>query len=452
MKSKNTTLLFILFLFSSLNSFAQSLNQDAEGFSTIVIPSANLNLDISNDIANFGYYGLFRRNNKRPKVTDPSSLFGIELKGKENGGLVNLFSEGNVSIGASANLIMGIRWFSETSKDPNAPKYSKKKEQLAQLKSRIQEKQIKFISLVDSLFKEHKINDTILSQAKSINETYNIDLVRIKIKSLRDLKTEIRNNEQNNRNISPEAIEVIIRQFDFIHFQRLELRKKLIEEIEDYEEAIWKPTFHKFFVRGGASGTSFTLDNGDNFTSIEDRFKKNEFYGFNLEIAYNLQVKNNNFFGVSVETSYSNNLANLSSTEFTLVQLDTSITEGQFTTTRKINAFSNYDTFNRYSINFDWVRVVLMGDSSGNPSNLFLTINPYIRHRIYANSKKLKNNMVVGLGLNAFNSQRQRVMGGFFVQNNDLFGVHAEEEESLGKRFTIGLIAKFSFAGFNLGE
>ena len=43
-------------------------------------------------------------------------------------------------------------------------------------------------------------------------------------------------------------------------------------------------------------------------------------------------------------------------------------------------------------------------------------------------------------------------MGGLFIQSNDFFGVHADDDSVLGDRISVGLIARFSFSGFDLEE
>ncbi|WP_264553962.1 hypothetical protein [Flavobacterium sp. N2038] len=83
-------------------------------------------------------------------------------------------------------------------------------------------------------------------------------------------------------------------------------------------------------------------------------------------------------------------------------------------------------------------------------SNIYININPYIRHRIYDHSDSLKNNTVLGLGLHAYNSNDNRIMGGIFVQTNDAFGVHSKEDSTLGKRIVFGLIAKYNITGLKV--
>jgi hypothetical protein len=40
----------------------------------------------------------------------------------------------------------------------------------------------------------------------------------------------------------------------------------------------------------------------------------------------------------------------------------------------------------------------------------------------------------------------------FFIQTNDLFGVHTDDESTLGKRISFGIIAKYAITGLKLEE
>ena len=83
---------------------------------------------------------------------------------------------------------------------------------------------------------------------------------------------------------------------------------------------------------------------------------------------------------------------------------------------------------------------------------LYVSLNPYIRHRIYEKSDTLKNNTVLGIGLHTYSSKDNKIMGGLFIQTNDLFGVHTDEQSTLGKRISFGIIAKYAITGLKLEE
>lgn len=452
MRSSTTFFAMILPMLAATVLEAQSLGQDAEGFSTIFVPSATLNLDISNDIANFSYYGLVNRKLRPAKPSETTTILGVELKGKEQNGIANIFSDGNVAVGASANLLVGIRWFSEKTRSANSSWYQPQLDTLKLLQAKISAKQQEGLDTIKKYLDQEYIDDDLGKLARKVIRSIDSDSIRKHIVPIQELENRLREKKEQKRKIHPDKVKMIIQFFDKDHLDRLDLRRKIQKELDDDDERRWTPYFQKVFLRGGGEGASFMQDLGNNASIVKERFEKTEFYGGHIELGYNLQIKDRTFLGFSISTAYTNNLAQLGGTDYTLIQVDTTIKEGQFTTSTSLKAFTNYETFNRYSINFDYIRVFHTKTVDGSPSNLFLTLNPYVRHRIYANGKKLKNNMILGVALNAFSSKKQRIMGGVFVQNNDVFGVHADDDETFGKRTTFGLIAKFSFGGFDLKE
>ncbi|MCB0629049.1 MAG: hypothetical protein KDD15_04940 [Lewinella sp.] len=441
-------LLFSLGLIFAYSLCAQSLNQDTEGFSTVVIPSANLNFDISSNIANFAYYTNLNKNGKRALVSDPNkvNIFGVELKGKEKNGIANILSGGDLAIGASAKTLIGIEHLVEENNFKIADDYQNKLKRISELEKLIWEKQNNVFFLIDSLLKTQAIDSTVHRLALQLIDNPIPEIIKEKIKPLQDSYME-----QIPGSKKQKAIEAILNFFSIQYFNQLSTRRKLWQEIDDLKDQKWIPIIHRLFLRGGVASSSFTYDTGNLASSSEDRFEIISFNGWDLELAYNLQRKNRNIYGFSIQAAFKDNLDELGSSDYTFTQLDTTIENGQLSTATTIKAINgDYQTFNRYSLNFDYIKVIPIRRKIGETPDLFLTFTSYLRHHIYSGSKNLNNNTVIGLGLNAFSSKKQELMGGLFVQSNDLFGNLANQDYAFGKRVRVGLIAKYSFSGINL--
>jgi len=240
-----------------------------------------------------------------------------------------------------------------------------------------------------------------------------------------------------------------------MYSDRITLLNKTINhkesQIENINEIIYY-TRTILYARGGYNGASFKLDKMNDAATIDDRFRNVKFDGYTIQLGLTHQYRVYNYLGLSTSLSRGYNSGALSSSTYKFTSEDTSITTGTFSSSQEITAFSGtYDSFLRYSINADYVHLFSLKESN-NPndattSHLYLSLNPYVRHHGYKRSETLKNNTVFGIGLHAFNSKDNKLMGGVFVQTNDTFGANKATPNALGNRFTFGLIAKFSFSG-----
>ena len=214
---------------------------------------------------------------------------------------------------------------------------------------------------------------------------------------------------------------------------------------------------HLIYFRGTTKGTDYIYDLANDSTKVSDRFKERHFNGYNLELGYTANFRKFNFIGLSTSVNYTNNIYALTPTTFKLEKSDPDITDGALKTSEEIKALSGtFDAFLRYDLNFDYVHLIPLKENpdntDGKASVLYVSLNPYIRHRIYEKSDTLKNNTVLGIGLHTYSSKDNKIMGGLFIQTNDLFGVHTDEQSTLGKRISFGIIAKYAITGLKLEE
>ncbi len=209
---------------------------------------------------------------------------------------------------------------------------------------------------------------------------------------------------------------------------------------------------HRYLIyfRGGVTGSKFRYDLENNGTTVDTRFKNVTFNGYNLDIGATLQIHELNFFGLSFGLNYTHNLSQLNDKTFALQVVDPNIMNGNFTSVTEVKAISgDYDRFHRIDFNFDYARLFRLKETqeSNKTSYLLLSLNPYFRHRIYENAFVLDNNTVLGLGIHAYNSKDNKIMGGVYVQTPDLFRVHKNDEDLFDEGFNFGLIIKYNFQG-----
>lgn len=209
-----------------------------------------------------------------------------------------------------------------------------------------------------------------------------------------------------------------------------------------------------FYFKGGFLGSSFKYDLANDSTSISDRFITKDFQGYRLELGYTRQFKRYNFLGLNLAMSRSSNAADLTSTSYKMETTDTSVTPN-ITAGSEITALSGpFDTFLKYGLSFDYVRLVPFHDSNATEdeikkSKLLLSINPYIRHSFYDKSETLKPNTSLGLGLYSFNKTSGSIAGGVFIQADDIFNVNRKEAINFTKQISFGLVFKLAIKSFD---
>lgn len=447
----------ILSLFSLTQLQAQVLNQDKEGYSTLVFPGGNISLDLANNLATFSYADFSSESKQINDSIRRLGFWGLELQGKEKEGILSLFSGGKVAVSGIGNILLGSRWIK--SKKRSLTNSIEKKRNLLRLRYTAIEKHViikrntaealltKIYAFESSEFK------LLAKEGIKIYSAIDPDTLMNRL-SLFEISIEAQKQKiPANYKEAPiwDTISLFTTLFDEEYLDTLRSRKKILSQLENIKALEIGTDVTSLFFRGGFSASSFKLDENSSAVTIDERFKEKNFTGWNTEVGWNLQRNFFNYFGVTYRLQYSNNLDDLEAQEFSFTQVDTNIPNSQLSTTEKVNALSGeFDEFFRHSLNFDYVRTLKIGENgvSSQNSNLFLVVNPYLRHNIYQDSRKLKNNTVAGFGLHAFNSEKQKLMGGIFIQTNDLFGVHAGDDNALGKRISIGLIAKVGFSGF----
>ncbi|WP_452225591.1 hypothetical protein [Lacinutrix chionoecetis] len=460
MKSK-----FILTLFGailSLSVYSQTISQDTEGYSNIILPSAQLNLDIANNIATIDYINYFSSSSDNNKF-----LYGTRLSGKAVNGTSVLFSKEKIASSASIN---GLLAFS-SKKTFDTNENIQERDNLVAL-SRKLDRDKEALSDAYNSFLNQKFSDEIILNPllKILKSKSKIDVKdkqpTDKLKGqLKTLKSEYKAKEIVLREtlisgtISEDEQLKIEQQLaegqlahDEIVFKFIPIIEKgesydaVVKELKNYESTVTY-RHHLVYVRGGFNGSSFDYDLNNGANTVGERFQGVNFNGWQAEIGYNYNYENH-YAGISFTSAYLNNIEALKEVEFSLTSVDETISSGTFTSTETVKAFKGeFDRYLRHSINIEYAKLIPLEKRDG---GLYLSASAYMRHRFYERSETINNNTVLGGGLFAFNTRKNQILGGIFLQTNDLFKTQKNAENTLGKRITFGLVAKYAFSGTNI--
>jgi len=454
----------IAFLLLPWAAFAQNLLQDQEGFSNIIVSSTLLNLDITNKVATFDYV------NDYSFSSTENLIYGIQIKGAVENDAGVIFTDEKIASNSSLDFLFG---YSVKSKIKNKTERLQIIISESNLLTGELEKSVKnlneFVEGIDeTLARKNTLLEVIKVKSSITKNIVNTEVITKHIKVLNDAyKSALTNLNKENDKIEDnkekedglKEITRLINQADPAYTEisnslaiMLNISKNIDQKLSEYNDFDETLDFYRrrnlFFIRGGFNGSSFKYDSNPDAITINDRFEDVTFNGWNAEAGYNYN-RRLTYFGMSLSSSYTNNLSGLDDTTFTLKTSGDLITDGDFSTSKTITAMSGmFEKFIRTSINVDFSRVIRVNKKD----SLYLSANTYLRKRFYSNTTNLKNNTVLGVGLNAINSKSGSLLGGIFVQTNDLSGVNADIGSSLGERITFGIVAKASFKATSIRD
>lgn len=436
MTRKNLFFGIALIALCSSFSYGQTFGQDAEGFSSIIAPSALLNLDLANEVASFSYYGL----------VDSKNLLGGEIKGKSENGISNLFSESKVVSNASLSLLYGY-YLSSSSKD--GKNYKKFEDAKASLRTQtdIYESQYNSLLVLLGKYEKEGVIDGTLKRGLDLTlQTGTLQELKVYLEKVDVLLTAEKVKEKK-----------VISKISALDSLRTSLSKLILTKPKlgilrtekDKIDNVKKYSSTLVYTRWSSNGLKFKEDKGQEFSSVNDRFPKATFNGWKGEIGINYH-SGDNFFGVNLSGNYTSNVGQLTEKEFTLTTEDDTIETGLLKTSTNIKAYEldKFDEFHRYDFSFDYAYLI---DIKGS-EKLYLSLNPYLRHSVFHNSKDFKNSTNLGVGLFAFNASESKVLGGAFIQGNDVFGVNDKPDTDLTTfdRFSFGLVVRVAFSGIDI--
>ncbi len=221
----------------------------------------------------------------------------------------------------------------------------------------------------------------------------------------------------------------------------------IIFKQEDYDK-------HYIYGKVGFIGKSFLYDLDNGATTKDARIEKRDFQGTRFEIGWTYQLKSYNFFGINISKDYTDNSGSLTSSTYKFKTIDDTVTPNLEVSDEIVALSDPYERFHNYQISGDYVRLISLknknkGVKDESSPKVYLNLNPYFRHNFYSDSETLKPNTSFGLGMYAFNVNKNSIAGGFFVQANDVFNVNREKPINFTKQISIGLVFKYALSSFN---
>ncbi len=230
--------------------------------------------------------------------------------------------------------------------------------------------------------------------------------------------------------------------------------ERVLNNLDDIRNESYFEKETLIYARAAFLGSEFLFDSVNSAPTIDERFKKINFQGYRAELGYTRRFLDNHFFGFSSAVSYTSNQLELKKATFTLQNVDNTINPGTLSSSQTIESLQgDFDRFLRFEINTDYIHFIpLVANPNANSEDkvnaFFLGINPYLRHRFYKDAKNIKPHTVAGLGVHSFSTKDNKLMGGLFVQTEDLFGTNADSDSTFLQRINFGLIVKFAIEGF----
>lgn len=430
--------LIILFLVFGMSSsvIAQTVNQDSEGNSSIVWPGGNFSFDVSEELIKFNYYSPF--NNAK------GTLYGIDIQGKNNSGIANLFEENEFAPEAKISFLIGTHNSeSRMGKQGNLLAiYNYEKSKYEILTDRSLEKfKITFnnkAGILKGSFNaspsaKEELVESLIKKLKNTLSQRSVEEIKAFLEAIlqkNDLSGALKTNVEN-------FVNALSADTELNNYGRY---KKELEKIVAKKTALsLKQGVYSIkrvrYVRGGIHVQEFKHDRGTEFTTFDTRFTDEKYAAPFIETGYSRR-KGDQFWGINIGIDGLNNFSELNKTAYTITS-DTSLVEGSLESENSFEAYSgDYKTFFRVRVNTDYMFTSFL------QGNKYLYLGPYARFNYSSNTSALDHNVVLGAGAFLVNGKDGAVLGGVYLQSNRVLG---NENIDFSKTISFGLVAKFAF-------
>ena len=330
-------------------------------------------------------------------------------------------------------------------KEEKSKELFKKKEQISLQINQLSGKHAKFEKLELELDLDSFLEKSIWETAKEKLE-YKLVEISVKIEFLKNTSGKTNNLKKELKKELEEYLKHLNSNKEFHKKDR-----RVLGTIVDYEK-------HIIYGRAGFTGTSFRFDLDNGASTLAERIVTRDFQGTRFEIGWTYQLKSVNYFGVNLSKEYRDNSDALQSTTVKFTTIDNTVNPVLQIET-ELNVLSEkedspYEKFDQYQLSLDYARMVPLRDLSKSKNEeditkMYAVINPYLRHRFYYNSLNQKPNSALGLGVFAFNVDKNSIAGGFFVQADDIFNVLEDSPNQFTNKISIGLVFKYALNSFN---
>ncbi|SEJ41610.1 hypothetical protein SAMN04487995_4579 [Dyadobacter koreensis] len=441
----------VLSIFLIINSISvtlgQFLTQSADGKSSIPLPlkGAGLSVDIGKTEVVFGL-------NNYGRVFDTTAnrgFIGINITGKNEEGLSNLFKAGDIVAEGSFLFFTGYSFSNNSSiskkyhesvlyqniitnnaligKIQTQDYVDSVKLMISAQQNLIQNPQ-KRKNIVKDL--KYQIDQQRSDQIQSFIENYGVDDDELKI-----FMGSVKRNGKEIRNIYGSRIKII--------------QDKNIAERSKANNTFFKD--NKFwrlnvFLQGGIKARQFKRFLGVSTPDFSNSFKDTLFKGEHLGIGVNLLYRNF-WIGATYSLVKTDNFSMLTSKEYTLRRTDT-LSNQTLIQEKKLTAYGGkYSRVNVHELNIDLVAELNLNDTSK------VIINPYLRSSLSSSDTAyVKNFTNIGLGV-YFLGKKRKFLGGLYVELPDIANniEKAKPVDDMNlrpplRRLSFGIVTKFNIS------
>ena len=290
MKNLYKIIPFLTIIIFHQNTIAQNLSQDSEGFSNIIVPSTQLNLDISNKIATFDFINFYSKKSAK-KV-----FYGLQLKGKSENGVGIIFSDEKIASNSSINFLLGHSWSSKllNNKKTNQTSNTQIIDEIKKLSDTLDEIRKNHIKLVEAIPQINSTKNTLIQIIKNSSalkkdafiKTSNLKKMVKTIKTLheKEIFHYYRENSIHRPDDNGNSIKLLIDNASGYYnsvisslnklialSEKLDIKLKELGVIENSNPKRF-PINNLLFIRGGVNGSSFKYDENKGATTIAERF------------------------------------------------------------------------------------------------------------------------------------------------------------------------------------
>jgi hypothetical protein len=440
---KETMKRILIFLLLSMvySVHGQGLTQSADGKSTIPIKGASVSLDLAQTDLTFGYNNY----DKAVKATSGRAIYGASVKAKNEEGIGNLFSSGDLVPFGQAQLLAGITWAGKrerTENNLNGPTV---------IAARLARWEANYRKLLNRELKEriHAACAGIKEESiRTPTERNMIDDLE-KFKATPELfETAIKDDPNDTEDIR--RAKTMVRTFaKDEHAQYGQVRARFINQFANNAQdfAAIAPTRFTFFGYGGISSIGFKLFNQLDSSNLSKSFSNISDQGGNIGIGFNFQY-NNCWFGVTYSYESSNNFSELTKKDYTLRTTNTIGSQSLIQETKITGYAGKYGKVELNNFNFDFVYDWGL-DDKGNQ----ILINPYMRASIFSrDTSLLLNKTNLGSGFYFFQKD-SKFLGGFYIELPDVNNngekskpVDQQDIRPSLNRLSFGVVTKFNLS------
>jgi opacity protein-like surface antigen len=425
---------------SGMYTYGQGLTQSADGKSTIPLRGAAIGIDLAKTELSFGINNI----NSAVKESKVKMIFGGNVKVKNEDGIGNLFSSGDIVSGGSVNAFAGFT-FSNAFNAGEAEAYTVRLKLTADYNERL--KSYRDILRKDLSAYFNAVAQQELVDADRTATTTSLQSILDSILQAETFYDAIKGLTDPNEKIQT----VYQRVTDYAKSKKndfLEDRTQYINKLSMLNADYRKTNNQRFtiFAFGTIETTNFKKFNTLDTTNFGKSFKDINDKGNHIGIGVNYQV-GSVWLGVAYSYVLTNNFSDLVKKDYTIKNV-TNTASGSLIQEKTITGDAGtYGTLHVNNLDADVVIRIGLDKARKN----IMLINPYLRGIVFSRDQSLLANKTnLGTG---FYFLQGKFLGGFYVELPDVAN-NLEKNKPFAdqnfkpayKRLTFGVVTKFNFS------